>query len=199
MPKVAAADPALAFMIVVGGAIDWMEQSAFNMERRLAAEGIGPTDAVRERACAAMVNVALRASASYETYLALYGNNGEDCGDEPIDADRWRFISLNWRSNAHADLRRTNLPILAVFGDKDAYVDVENSIGTYQADLGTNVTIRLFPNADHGLIKASEAKPDHSGIAGLMKIARIEFLGDDAFATGYFEFLSRWLGALPRK
>lgn len=197
LPKVAVADPTIAFVISVSGAIDWMEQSAFNARRRLEAEGANPLQIRTELACAGRFDTALRAGVSYEAYLTMHRANLAACGGEPVDADRWRFINLNWRSNARDDLRRTQVPVLAVFGDRDAYVDIDDSIGAYRHDLGPRVRIETFHDADHGLMRATKAKPDHQGLAGLMKILRFELLGEDAFASGYFDLLSRWIGAPP--
>ncbi len=75
----------------------------------------------------------------------------------------------------------------------DAYVDVKDSIFVYRTQLGQNLTVKLFQNADHGLLRAVKAVPDHSGFRGFVKILMIAILGEKAFVDNYFDFIGEWL------
>jgi dipeptidyl aminopeptidase/acylaminoacyl peptidase len=70
-------------------------------------------------------------------------------------------------------LPQVRCPVLAIFGENDTSLPVEKSIDLYKRYLqeanNDDVTIKLFPDGDHGL----------------------QINGD--FAPGYFETINTWL------
>ena len=70
-------------------------------------------------------------------------------------------------------LTKVHSPVLALFGERDTFIPVHKSIILYKRFLkaagNENVTIRIFPDADHGIQVNGE------------------------FAPGYFETMNNWL------
>jgi hypothetical protein len=197
LPKVANRDARLRGVIAISPAVDWLAQSQYGTRMRLAAEAVADPQA--ELGCKARVDAQLAAGASHEQYLAAARQWPAQCRAELIDAPRWRFISANWRSNGAADWARVRLPVLAVFGGHDAYVDVADSRAHFAAwaeRWPAPSQVALFAAADHGLMRATETRPDHQGLLAWLKLARLEWLGAEAFAPGYWQLLERWLAQL---
>ncbi|MDA1348494.1 MAG: alpha/beta hydrolase, partial [Chloroflexi bacterium] len=73
-------------------------------------------------------------------------------------------------------LEGTTCPVLAIWGDADTVVPVEKSVAIYRESLdrggNDDLTIRVFPDAGHGLR-----------------------LGDGSMAPGYIEAMTDWLRA----
>jgi pimeloyl-ACP methyl ester carboxylesterase len=90
------------------------------------------------------------------------------------------FWSL--RHDPIAVLKRVRAPILAIFGDKDRVVPVEESVANFRAALGAAYnrrgTTRLFRGADHAMMSRRGAGP----------FAKIEH------APGYRDSMMAWLG-----
>jgi hypothetical protein len=83
---------------------------------------------------------------------------------------------------------------LAVFGEHDLNVDVAESIRVYQERFhqsgNGNLTVRVFPDAQHSLLKVNYFPEIVPGIGFVVKLA---ILGDDAFADGYLDFVVNWI------
>src|SRR4051794_24123387 len=93
------------------------------------------------------------------------------------------FLELDSGYDPVPALEKVRCPVLALFGAQDTFVPVEKSARIWQTALekGGNrqVTIRIFPNADHSLIE--------SKTGGLKEAARAQ-----RFVPGYFTTLSDW-------
>lgn len=197
LPKVANRDAHLLGVVAISPAVDWFAQSQYSTRVRLAAEAADDTQV--ELDCKARVDAQLAAAASHEQYREALQQWPEPCRALPIDAARWRFIASNWRSNGVADWSQVRVPVLAVFGGHDAYVDVADSrayFDTWAARWPSSSRVALFAEADHGLMRASETRLDHLGWRAWFKLAQLEWSGDQAFASGYWELLEGWLVAL---
>lgn len=96
---------------------------------------------------------------------------------ESVPPDDWEIVKAQMRAVAEVDpadfLRKVHCPVLAIFGEFDTLVPVEKSVVLYKKYLkeagNDNVTIKIFPAADHGIIV------------------------NNAFAPGYFETINAWL------
>ncbi|QEQ96674.1 alpha/beta hydrolase family protein [Neptunomonas concharum] len=194
MPKVANQREDIAFMISVSGAVNWMEQSRYSGRKRMEAEGMSEQEIKAEERAAASIDALLQNDAPYQTYLA---HIAEDSNTEPMSEAFWGFAKRNQYVDVRADLRAINVPVLALFGSHDAYVEPVSSAATYRAELNRSAApffeVRIFDRADHGLMKTNDIKPAHQGIEAWFKLLSIWFGGDDIFAEGFLDSMAAWL------
>lgn len=194
MPKVANRRDDVAFIISVSGAINWMEQSRYSGRKRMEAEGMSEQEIEAAERAAGSINALIQSDASYKTYLDHIAGGS---GAEPMSEAFWGFAKRNWRTDVRADLRNIDVPVLALFGSHDAYVDPIASARTYRAELAHSAApffeVRIFDHADHGMMVTDEVKPAHQGLDAWFMLLRIWFGGDDIFAEGVLESLTEWM------
>lgn len=200
MPKVVNKRDDIAFMIPVSGAVNWMEQSRYSGRKRMEAEGMSEQEIAAEERADDAINVLIQNDASYEAYLDHISRHPNA---QPMSRTFWGFAKRNWRSDVRADLRKVDVPVLALFGSHDAYVDPVASAGTYRAELSRSAApifeIRIFERADHGMMETDDIKPAHQGRDAWFKLLKIWFGGDDIFADGVLERLDEWMDRFARQ
>ncbi|MCF6210585.1 MAG: S9 family peptidase [Gammaproteobacteria bacterium] len=83
---------------------------------------------------------------------------------------------------------------MAIFGAHDLNVDAAESASIYKEIFeksgNKNLTIKIFPEAQHGLLKKKYFKETVPGIGFIIKF---ELLGEYAFADGFLDFITRWV------
>ena len=88
----------------------------------------------------------------------------------------WAFLKRNFDYEPLPALRGTRCPVLAIFGEQDLLVPAQRSITIFKQALAeeknTDVTIQVFPGADH----------------------RIRVGSSSALAPDYLETMGKWLG-----
>ncbi|MEV0255699.1 CocE/NonD family hydrolase [Streptomyces sp. NPDC050732] len=148
LPKVAARDRALRFVIAVSPAVDWQRQGRYNLLAELRADGAGRDEtrtALRRRETTLRL---LRQGATFAQYRAAVADT------DGMTADRWRFIAKNYRSNASEDLRAMRgTPTLLVLAGHDVNVDVADTETAYRRILpSASLTVEHYPDATHSLV-----------------------------------------------
>jgi len=96
---------------------------------------------------------------------------------ENLPKEQWKGIKTSFEAmmiNDPADyLSKVRCPVLAIFGEEDKVIPVERSVELYKLYLknagNKDVTIKVFPNADHRI-----------------------FVGEKQ-ASGYYDIISEWL------
>ncbi len=184
------------FMILVSGAINWMDQGAYMTKIRLTREGFSDTEIKQEIEKFRNITKQLfSASSTYEEYRDYYrviATEGDK--EELMTPQRFQFVKLNWRSDARESLKEIKLPTLAIFGGHDLNVDAAESANVYKEMFeesgNEDLTIKLFPDAQHGLLKQKYFKEVVPGIGFIIKF---ELLGEDAFVDGYLDFVVDWI------
>ena len=147
MPKVAAADPRLRFMIAVSPAINWLQQGRYNLLAELAKSGASP-DQVDAAVARSEQNLRyLRTGASYDDAQSAGAADG-------MSPDRWGFALRNFASDASADLAKVHVPVLLMLGGHDVNVDVADTEAGYLRDLPDPglLQIATYPEATHSLV-----------------------------------------------
>ncbi|MFF4179037.1 alpha/beta hydrolase family protein [Streptomyces sp. NPDC001750] len=197
MPKVAARDAGLRFVIAVAPAIDWQRQGRYNLLAELRRDGASDEEraaALHRRETTLRL---LRSGASVEEYRDAMRNaegsrNREASGsDEGMTADRWQFIAKNYTSDASADLRAMRgTPVLLVLGGHDTNVDIAETERTYRAILppGT-LEVRKFPDATHSLVRHDIERSETALTLTALFAPRALFA--DGVLTGQRRFLER--------
>jgi pimeloyl-ACP methyl ester carboxylesterase len=147
--EVAASDPAVAFVVTNSGPGVTMErQERHSTEAHMAAAG-APADAiaaalVKQDALMALV----RDGADFDTVVAAAG------GDGPPDALELELVRRWLDHDPRAALEQLECPLLALFGDEDLLVPVEESIAVFRAaraDRPESLDVETLRGADHRL------------------------------------------------
>ncbi|WP_026127683.1 alpha/beta hydrolase family protein [Nocardiopsis lucentensis] len=183
LPKVAARDGALRFVIAVSPAVDWLRQGRYNLMAELRESEATPgetREALRRRETTLRL---LREGADFERYRDAVG------GPQAMTAERWRFVGRNFRSNASADLRSMGgTPTLLVLAGHDLNVDVTDTETTYRRLLPPDsLTVRYYPDATHSLVRNDlEGDPVPLTLTALLAPRQL-------FAPGFLDDQQRFL------
>ncbi len=106
-----------------------------------------------------------------------------------LDQEAYEFLQANAFFSPRNLIKEITCPVLAIFGERDTIVNFRESINVYEATLGkagnSDVTIRLFPNADHVIF------PSETG--GGKELDRAFQQPNKVFASGYLETIGEWL------
>ena len=194
LPKVAKLRNDVTFLISVSGAVNWMDQSRYSGRQRMLSEGMTEQEIREEEHVIEQINALIQQDAPYTAYLEYIA--GKE-GGEPMNEAFWRFVKRNWQADVRSDLQAIKVPMLALFGSHDAYVDTLSSATAYRQLLERSAApffeVRRFEHADHRLMKSGQVKTDHQGVDAWLKLFRIWLLGDGIFADGVLDCLESWL------
>lgn len=197
MPETFVETDAFAFMITVSPAINWIQQGHYMMSKRLKAEGYSQ-DAISEAIEASEKgNEYLGHEILYRDYVE-YTKSSQPCCQTVMSQDRWEFVRKNVNSDASKSLARITVPILAIFGEFDNNVDVEDSVQYFEelrsAGNNLDVTIKTFRSANHSIMPAASNDPAMNNEMSIYKmLMQVEFYGADAFAPGYIDYTVKWM------
>lgn len=175
------------FYIVIGGAIDWMDQHMYYERETAKAKGYTGEEITQylnyvNAADAYIVNN------DYEGYVSYVNSQGFE---EPMEKQRFDFVVLNQEANAIDGLGSLKAPFLGVFGASDKNVNIKESYRIYDEtfkSLGKkNYELIIFKGGTHSLIKEKYAGKD-------FKLLMDSYLkGKDIFVENYFEKISHWI------
>lgn len=184
LPSIAARRPDLRFLILVGVAVNWLEQGEFNLRADLNASHATEEERVdaldrRDRTIAL-----LERGVDYRTYLE------SNVDDPPMTADRWGFVRRNFRADATADIASIAVPTLLVLGGADRNVDTEDTARVYRARMRTDLlSERPFPGATHSITRDNiEYRASELSV-----LARAAFSPRSIYARGYLDALAEFV------
>jgi len=138
----------------------------------------------------------LSPSSTYDGYLQSHRSRSAvyEKRRKPMSRKRFQFAKLNWRSDARDSLGDILCPTLAVFGDQDLNVNSPESARVYEEEFmasgNTDWRIKMFPGAQHSLLKEKYFKETNPGIWFMIKF---EILGDAAFVDGFLDLVVGWI------
>jgi uncharacterized protein len=149
--EVAAADPAVAFVVTNSGpGVTMARQERFATEAHMTAGG-APAEAVAGALATQDALVALvRSGADLATVQATAGE--DDHG--PSDPAELELVRRWLDHDPRPALERLTCPLLAIFGDQDLVLPVEESIAVFRAARAGrpgDLDVVTFPEADHRL------------------------------------------------
>jgi uncharacterized protein len=149
--EVAAADPAVAFVVTNSGpGVTMARQERFATEAHMLAAG-APADAVAGALVTQDALMALvRAGADFDAVQAAAGDDGHGPGDDAELELVRRWLDHDPRPA----LERLTCPLLAIFGGQDLVTPVEESIAVLRAaraDGRGELEIVTLPDGDHRL------------------------------------------------
>jgi pimeloyl-ACP methyl ester carboxylesterase len=149
--EVAAADPAVAFVVTNSGpGVTMALQERFATEAHMNAAGV-PAEAVAGALATQDALIALvRAGADFETVQAAAGDDGHGPGDDAELELVRRWLDHDPRPA----LERLTCPLLAIFGEQDLVTPVEESVavfGAARAGRSGELHIATLAGGDHRL------------------------------------------------
>lgn len=179
---IAAQDPELAFAVMNSGpGVNVLTQDLYGVEHVLRQRGASDTDVARAIDYMHAIHAAAQAALPHRTFATevmepARGTAGFAYFGE-IGPELWGFLVRNLGDpfDPAAALERITCPVLALFGERDPLVPVDESVRVYREALARagnpDVTIRVFAGADH-----------------------VISIGDPpGLAAGYRELLGEWL------
>ena len=197
MPKVASLSDYPDFIISISGAINWKRQSNYLTRTRMKLEGASKEAieaAVRQNEIDFNI---FNATSTYPEYVAY---QKEQCKNEQekdcdfMSEERFNFVKKNISSDVEQDLKNIRCPIFGVFGAEDLNVDYAESHQTYERILSKNNTdnyqLKIYPEAEHGLLKSKYFSAMHPGIGFLIKL---ELFGRRAFVEDVLSDISAFI------
>ena len=198
LPEIGLQTEDAAFYIIVGGAVNWMDQGRYLTTKRLESEGYtqAQIDAVLTFDQAG--NDLILNEAPYADHLAFYEENEAPVGAyaEPMSQGRYRFVVLNATADAKAGLAQIKAPFLGVWGEDDLNVDARESVAIYEEIFANaahpDYQIVMFPKATHGLLKAEPYNTQNASSWGTSTLLSYLLEGEAAYAPEYLELLGEW-------
>ncbi|MGK0500593.1 MAG: dipeptidyl aminopeptidase/acylaminoacyl peptidase [Oceanicoccus sp.] len=180
--------------ILVSGAINWMDQSRYLTEHRMRHEGFSELDISKALALERHSSNSLIHLKDYEQYKikTLYA---PPCCNQVMSEQRWRFVRKNVSADVTPYLSKINIPVLGIFGEFDANVDIHQSKKIYQQEIQSSLlTLKTFRNADHGIMPSNKMKPAgmKTTFHNIYQLLRIDFMGAKAYAPGYVSTMVLW-------
>ncbi|MGB3484382.1 MAG: CocE/NonD family hydrolase [Mycobacterium sp.] len=164
LPKIADHDPLIRFIIAVSPAINWLRQGDYNSRAQQAADGTPEAEIEAQRRQSELTLQYLRRGAGFDEASAAGAATG-------FTRERWRFVSLNYQSDAGADLQRVHVPVLLLLGGQDLNVDVADTESGYRANLPDPELLEVLhlPGATHSMVPA--VLEEHEALLTLVAIA----------------------------
>ncbi|MFD6227601.1 alpha/beta hydrolase family protein [Streptomyces sp. NPDC060232] len=149
LPKIAAEDPGIRFVIAVSPAVNWHRQGRYNLLAELSRDGASGAEVATALARRETGLELLARGASYEEYVRAVGD------PKGMTAARWRFVSKNHTADASADLPALRgTPVLLVLAGHDVNVDTADTEAAYRRLLpGPALHVAHYPDAGHGLVR----------------------------------------------
>ena len=208
-----------AFLITVGGAVDWASQGEYYTRQRLRREGLATQEAAVQavlawQRAAPQPDPAL-SYADYAQALADYqARKPPPAGANTarLSAERYRFVALNRGADASAGLHVATAPFLAVWGAQDLNVDAAAAAQRYAqllhagpVDLSNQVlvqqhhAVKVFAGGDHQLLRAAHYQTQRPEDWTWAMSARYLWEAEAAFVPGYLQLLPEWTLAQLRR
>ncbi len=179
VPLAASLSPDVAFIISVSGpGVSPAEQDRYGIEHLSRVKGFSEQQITQAVALYDALVDAARRDSSFVEVMMLVEHGWNEAWDNyygSLDEALWNFLKRGIDYDPVPVLERVTQPVLAIFGERDPLVPVQRSVTIFEQALATagnsNTTIRIFPDADHG----------------------IEITGTGQFAPGYLETMVDWI------
>ncbi len=198
LPELATLSDQPAFMIFISTAVNWVEESDYQGEKRLRRLGLDEQTIATTLECARQSTERFLSKAHYpyQQYLTNWKSNcglAHNCEESPMSAKRFQFVKLNIASDMRDHMGDIQTPILALFGKQDQLVDVENSVQVFNEYFShrDDFMLKVFDNSNHSMLREdvfSNALGDPDDIT-----RQLEMLGESAFADGFLETMATWV------
>lgn len=162
-------------MIIVSGAVNWMQQSNYLTVQKLKRAGKTQEEVAKGVAQNKADHAFLLQKKNYEAYVARERKKQAASGAKLrlMSKERYYFVQKNIRADATKGLQRLKCPVLALFGDKDLNVNFEESVSVYRRVFMKYHTqpsiIKTYAKATHGLLKHEHFQKIHPDATFMLK------------------------------
>jgi pimeloyl-ACP methyl ester carboxylesterase len=197
VPLSASMSPDIAFVIEVGGSqvLAW-KQDIFRVESELRADGFAEGDIQEAVAFARKRMSLIRGAGEFEELESAHAAVENKTWFTHVGrCDRKLFYSARKvvEYNPGPTWEKVHCPVLVIYGANDRSLPPEESLPIIRRGLdkarNPDVTIKVFPRADHGLMVSDTGGPKEA-----RDRTRAKKPADaPAFAPGYLEFMSGWI------
>lgn len=190
VPAVANNNKDVGFVIGVGFAINWMQQSWYLTKTRLKQEGATEKELKHAYMQHQKERSFWRKNPSYKQYLEEFAQD-----EKPMTKARFEFVKLNALSDSSKDYKGITQPILILLGENDLNVNVKNTerVLKKQFKEQSNLKFKVIPNATHSLLKHPSFSTQTPGLYFLLKLM---WQGEDAYSPVFLEELKLWVNQL---
>ena len=198
--ELALLDPGIDFMVLVSGAIDWLEQKDYLETTRLLNQGLTEEEIRVYQGYSSQIDNLIRAGdyQEYVDYINQLQQTSNLYNKALLERERFFFVHLNLESNATEGIRAISCPFLGIFGEKDQHVNVLKSVAVYSSILqnvgNQNYQICLFKDATHELLKKEYKPITQGGFTG--KHIKAFFKGKGIYTDGFLDKLGDWTAEL---
>ncbi len=180
VPKLAGSSDRIGFAIGVGFAQNWIEQGRFYTRIKHKRAG---ADEQQVQAAIEQYNNEIAFFNSAPVYSEHFAKDG-------MSRERFAFVLRNYTSDAAADYPKINIPMLLLWGENDLNVDAKKEFMRWTKKPNKNVTVKLIPDATHGLLKAEYFAGQHVSFSQWL---RLMWLQQDALAPQFIPAVLDWL------
>jgi alpha-beta hydrolase superfamily lysophospholipase len=187
VPALANNNPDVGFIIGIGFAIDWLEQSWYLTRMRLIQQGAGSSELKAARASHIKEIMFLEEQPSYDLYLKRYAHTSNQMTEE-----RYQFILKNFSVNATQDYIGLKQPMLLLLGEKDLNVDILNTKEVLEKLMAeqSKIQISIIKNATHVMLNADHFNEQLPGLSFWLKLV---WKGERAVTPEFYQVLDEWL------
>lgn len=193
IPAVANNNPDVGFVVGIGFAMDWFEQGWYLTKTRLIAAHRSPAEIEIIYKTYIEDFTFLQKKLSYKTYLQRYRSN-----DHQMSEQRYGFVLKNLNTNAYADYKGIQQPMLILLGEHDLNIDIKDT-QTKLLEIfhdQSNVKISIIPNASHGMLKS---KNFNQQVPGFLFWLKLMWMRKSALSPDFLTVLSDWIDGLELK
>ncbi|CAH9051629.1 hypothetical protein PSECIP111951_00433 [Pseudoalteromonas holothuriae] len=192
LPQVLAKDERLKYAIMVSTAVNWQQQGHYQTVQRLKSVGQEGEELTQNLDYNTALDALLKQKVPYTQYKQFVTQNApQSYGSQSMTKERYEFVINNMHVDASSALMQVKQPVLALFGDSDAVVDVQNSISTYQNTLLGPYQYKVYEDANHALFKNDY----FSGISkdSIWFGVKMNWLGSEGFTEGFIDDVLSWV------
>lgn len=146
IPKVQQEREDVTASILVGPAINWLRQGAYNTTEEMKSEGKTEDEIMRVLNNDKKESDLIRAGASYENYI-------EETADDSLSEERYVFVQKNITADATEDIEKIESPVHIVLAENDLNVDSNETEKTYKQLLPeSQLTVRTISRVGHSML-----------------------------------------------
>ncbi|MFP7478865.1 alpha/beta hydrolase [Terribacillus saccharophilus] len=146
IPKVQQEREEVTASILVGPAINWLRQGAYNTTEEMRSEGKTEDEIMQVLNNDKKESDLIRAGASYEDYI-------EETADDSLSEERYVFVQKNILADATKDIEKIESPVHIVLAENDLNVDSNETEKTYKQLLPkSQLTVRTISGVGHSML-----------------------------------------------
>jgi alpha-beta hydrolase superfamily lysophospholipase len=187
VPAIANNNPSIGFVIGIGFAINWLEQSWYLTRAWLLKQEANASEIDAAHALHIKEINFLHQEPSYDLYLKKYGHKGD-----VMTEARYQFTLKNLSVDATDDYIELKQPMLLLLGDKDLNINIWNTKSVVEKlmDDEQSIQVSIIKNATHAMLNAKYFNEQTPGLSFLLKLM---WQGEEAVAPEFYRVLDEWL------